>query len=127
MRHHRKIVPLFFARAAARLAARKGRGPSDSYTDRSLYDRCISRGVPDILRPIIYGASYDITQAPGYVVIRHEMIHEARVIPLDGRPQLPSTAGTRIAAHGMPTWRAARSSSRPRSVRRSWAFGRSPS
>lgn len=85
------LTPAARARAAARLAARKGRGPSDSYTDRSLYDRCISRGVPDILRPIIYGASYDITQAPGYVVIRHEMIHEARVIPLDGRPQLPST------------------------------------
>jgi len=75
-------------RAAARQAARKGRGPSDSYTDRSLYDRCISRGVPDVMRPIIYGASYDITQAPGYVVVRNEMIHDARVIPLDGRPQL---------------------------------------
>jgi hypothetical protein len=78
-------------RAAARQAARRGRGPADSYTDRSLYDRCISRGVPDIMRPIIYGASYDITQAPGYVVIRYEMIHDARVIPLDGRPKL-STA-----------------------------------
>jgi len=76
------------ARAAARQAARQGRGPSDSYTDRSIYDRCISRGVPDTMRPIIYGASYDITQAPGYVVIRYEMIHEARVIPLDGRPKL---------------------------------------
>jgi hypothetical protein len=75
-------------RAAARLAARKGRGPSDSYTDRSLYDRCISRGVPDIMRPIIYGASYDITQAPGYVAIRYEMIHDTRVIPLGRRPAL---------------------------------------
>jgi hypothetical protein len=85
------LVPAARERAAARQAARQGRGPSDSYTDRSLYDRCISRGVPDILRPIIYGASYDITQSPGYVAIRHEMIHETRVIPLDGRPQLPST------------------------------------
>jgi hypothetical protein len=75
-------------RAAARQAARRGRGPSDSYTDRSLYDRCISRGVPDTMRPIIYGASYDITQAPGYVVIRYEMVHEARVIPLAPRPKL---------------------------------------
>ena len=86
-----RVPPLTQAardRAAARQAARKGRGPSDSYTDRSLYDRCVSRGVPDIMRPIIYGASYDITQAPGYVVIRHEMIHDARVIPLDGRPKL---------------------------------------
>jgi len=75
-------------RAAARQAARKGRGPADSYTDRSLYDRCISRGVPDVMRPIIYGASYDITQAPGYVVIRYEMIHDTRVVPLDGRKRL---------------------------------------
>jgi hypothetical protein len=75
-------------RAAARQAARKGRGPADSYTDRSLYDRCISRGVPDIMRPIIYGASYDITQAPGYVAIRYEMIHDTRVIPLGPRPTL---------------------------------------
>src|SRR6187455_927211 len=86
-----RVPPLIQAardRAAARQAARKGRGPADSYADRSLYDRCISRGVPDIMRPIIYGASYDITQAPGYVVVRNEMIHDARVIPLDGRPQL---------------------------------------
>lgn len=83
-----RVPPLTAAareRAAARQAARRGRGPADSYTDRSIYDRCISRGVPDTMRPIIYGASYDITQAPGYVVIRYEMIHEARVIPLDGR------------------------------------------
>jgi hypothetical protein len=86
-----RVPPLTQAardRATARQAARKGRGPADSYADRSLYDRCISRGVPDIMRPIIYGASYDITQAPGYVAIRHEMIHDARVIPLDGRPKL---------------------------------------
>jgi hypothetical protein len=76
------------ARAAARQEARRGRGPADSYTDRSIYDRCISRGVPDSIRPIIYGASYDITQAPGYVVIRYEMVHEARIIPLDGRRPL---------------------------------------
>jgi len=82
------LTPAARDRAAARQAARKGRGPADSYTDRSLYDRCISRGVPDIMRPIIYGSSYDITQAPGYVVIRYEMIHDARVIPLDRRPRL---------------------------------------
>ena len=82
------LTPAARARAAARQEARRGRGPADSYTDRSLYDRCISRGVPDIMRPIIYGASYDITQSPGYVVIRYEMIHDARIIPLDRRPKL---------------------------------------
>ena len=78
------------ARLAARAAARKasGRGPADSYTDRSLYDRCITRGVPGSMMPAIYGNSYDIVQAPGYVAIRYEMIHETRVIPLDGRAHL---------------------------------------
>ena len=86
------LTPEGRARQAARAEARKksGRGPADSYTDRSLYDRCISRGVPGSMMPAIYGNSYQIVQAPGYVVIRYEMIHEARVIPLDGSAHLPS-------------------------------------
>src|SRR5262249_51792119 len=73
-------------RAAALRDARQGRGPADSYTDRSLYDRCITRGLVGSLTPAIYNAGNEIVQAPGYVVIRNEMIHEARVVPLDGRP-----------------------------------------
>ncbi len=65
-------------------AARQGRGPADSYTDRSLYDRCITRGMVGSLTPAIYNAGNQIVQSPGYVVIRNEMIHEARVMPLDG-------------------------------------------
>jgi hypothetical protein len=80
------LTPEARQRAAARTAARRGRGEADSYEDRSLFDRCISRGVPGSMMPAIYGNSYDITQGPGYVVIRYEMIHEARVIPLDGQP-----------------------------------------
>ena len=38
------------------------------------------------MMPAIYGNSYQIVQAPGYVAILYEMIHETRVIPLDGRP-----------------------------------------
>jgi hypothetical protein len=76
------------ARAAARAAARKGRGPSDSFTDRSLYDRCITRGLPGSMMPANYGNSYRIVQSPGYVAISYEMVHETRVIPLDGRPQV---------------------------------------
>jgi hypothetical protein len=89
-----KIPPITAAarqRAAARQAVRKGRGPADSYTDRSLYDRCISLGVPGSMTPMIYGNAYDITQSPGYVVIRYEMIHEARVIPVNNSPHLPAT------------------------------------
>ena len=76
------VTPQARQRAASRAEARKGRGEADSYTDRSLYDRCISRGIPGSMMPAIYGNSYDITQAPGVVVIRYEMINEARVIPL---------------------------------------------
>jgi len=75
--------------ADARAVARKnsGRGPADSWEDRSLYDRCITRGVPGSMMPAIYGNAYDITQAPGIVAIRYEMIHETRVIPLDDTPR----------------------------------------
>ena len=73
-------------RAAARQAARRGRGPADSWTDRSLYDRCITRGIPGSMMPAIYGNAYDITQGPGFVAIRYEMIHETRIIPLGNSP-----------------------------------------
>jgi hypothetical protein len=79
------------ARTAARAALRRGRGPADSYTDRSLYDRCITRGLPASMMPTNYGNSYRIVQAPGYVVITYEMVHETRIVPLDGRPGLPGS------------------------------------
>ena len=71
------------ARATARAQARKGRGDADSYEDRSLYDRCITRGLPGSMMPAIYGNSYEIVQGPGYVAIWYEMVNELRVIPLD--------------------------------------------
>jgi hypothetical protein len=77
-------------RAAARQAARKGRGPADSWEDRSLYDRCITRGIPGSMMPAIYGNSYHIHQSPGYVTITYEMVHDTRVIPLDQRPHIAS-------------------------------------
>jgi len=76
------------ARAAERDRVRSGRGPSDSYVDRSLYDRCITRGLPGSMMPAIYGNSYQIVQGPGWVGIRYEMIHEVRMIPLDARPHV---------------------------------------
>ncbi len=81
-------------RAAARAAARAGRGPADSYEDRSLYDQCITRGLPGSMMPAIYGNSYQIHQGPGFVAIRYEMIHETRIIPLDGRPHVGSKIKT---------------------------------
>src|SRR5688572_5682762 len=77
-------------RAAARQAARKGRGPADSWEDRSLYDRCITRGIPGSMMPAIYGNSYHIHQSPGYITITYEMVHDTRVIPLDQRPHIAS-------------------------------------
>jgi len=81
-------------RAADRAAARATRGPADSYEDRSLYDQCITRGLPGSMMPAIYGNSYQIHQGPGYVAIRYEMIHETRIIPLDSRPHVDSRIRT---------------------------------
>ena len=76
------------AEARARRERLQGR-EADSHLDRSLYDRCITRGVMGSLLPTIYNNGNEIVQGPGVVVIRNEMIHEARVVPLDGRPPLP--------------------------------------
>jgi hypothetical protein len=70
-----------------RLAVRRGqrgRGLPASYTNFTNYDRCLTRGLVGSIVPVIYGNGTQIVQAPGVVVIRNEMIHEARVIPLDG-------------------------------------------
>ena len=55
-----------------------------------LYDRCITRGFPHVIFPTIYNNTSQIVQGPGYVAIRYEMIHDARVIPLDGSPHVSS-------------------------------------
>jgi hypothetical protein len=76
------------AAVAALNDARNGEGRADSWLDRSTYDRCITRGLPGSMMPAIYGNAYQIMQTPDSVVIRYEMIHETRVIPLDGRPHV---------------------------------------
>jgi hypothetical protein len=68
-------------------AAIRGSRPN-SWHDRSFYDRCITRGVVGSILPVIYGNGLEIVQTPDAVVIRYEMIHETRVIPLDGRPHV---------------------------------------
>jgi hypothetical protein len=84
-------IPPLTTEAQQRLArVRRGgssftNGPFNSPDDFSLYDRCITRGFPGSMLPAIYGDSYQIIQGPGYVAVRYEMIHETRVIPLDGR------------------------------------------
>src|SRR5882762_500185 len=66
---------------------------TDSYEHMSVWDRCITRGVPAGMFPAGYNNAYQIVQIPGYVVILYEMIHETRMIPLDGRPHLPRSVG----------------------------------
>jgi hypothetical protein len=65
-----------------------GDGPFNGPEDLSLFDRCITRGLPGSMMPFIHGNSYQIVQAPGVVSIRYELIHETRVIPLDGHPHV---------------------------------------
>ena len=75
-------------RAAARAEDRRSRGPdpADSWEDRNLAERCITRGAPKL--PGGYNNNFQILQVPGYVAILQEMIHEVRLIPLDGRPHI---------------------------------------
>jgi hypothetical protein len=90
-------IPERTAAGEQRLAerrSRRGRGLPASYTDFTNYDRCLTRGVVGSILPVIYGNGTQIVQAPGVVVIRNEMIHEARVIPLDGSPH--AGAGVRL-------------------------------
>ena len=60
----------------------------NSWEDFDIYSRCISRGMLSSMLPTLYNFGNQIVQAPGYVVIRSEMIHESRIIPLDGRPHV---------------------------------------
>ena len=61
----------------------------DSYVYQTTWDRCITRGVPAGMFPAGYNNAYQILQTSSYVLILSEMIHEARVIPVDGRAHLP--------------------------------------
>jgi len=81
--------------AAGRNDTNLGRPHADSYEDRPLAERCIlgfNSGPP--MTPGAYNNNVELFQAPGYVAILNEMIHDTRIVPLDGRP------------HGhVPLWR----------------------
>jgi len=62
--------------------------PFDHYNDFDNWDRCITRSLPASMLPSYYNAGIQILQTPGYVVVRLEMIHEVRIIALDGRPPI---------------------------------------
>ena len=81
------LTPKAQKRNAARRAEAATHGPADSYENRSLFERCLTRGVPEGLLPGPYNNNLQILQAPGYVVLVTEMIHDARIVPMDGRPR----------------------------------------
>jgi len=84
-------LPAFTAEAQARNAeraqARRARGPADGPEDRALNERCLSWAIagPPML-PGVYNNNIQIIQTRDYVVIVNEMIHDARIVPMDGRP-----------------------------------------
>ncbi|MCY4078399.1 MAG: hypothetical protein OXH04_23535 [Acidobacteria bacterium] len=79
--------------ASDRERARYGVGPFESYTDLDTGERCITDGLPNMVPLQPYNMNMHIFQSPGEVVMLHEMYHELRVIPLDGR-----------ARNGIPQW-----------------------
>ena len=86
-----KIPPLTnqaLRRREAEMAMWREVGDTMPWVPLGLFVRCISRSVPGSMVPFFYGNVYDITQAPGVLAIRYEMINETRIIPLDGRPHV---------------------------------------
>ena len=83
-------IPPLTPEAAERTAARNAYlsdHPADSWEDRSLGDRCIlgfNAGPPMV--PSAYNNNMQLLQTPDHVVILNEMVHNARIVPLDGRP-----------------------------------------
>ena len=72
--------------ASDRERARYGVGPFDTWTDMDTGERCITDGLPNMVPLQPYNMNLLVFQTPGQVVMLHEMYHELRVIPLDGRP-----------------------------------------
>jgi hypothetical protein len=84
-------IPAFTPEAQRRVdarAAHEAASPADRPEDRWLTERCILFGATVPMLPEPYNNNYRIVQSPGYVTILVEMNHDARVIPLDGRPPL---------------------------------------
>lgn len=73
-------------RLTALMGTSWGREVFDSPADFDTWDRCITRGLPPSMFPFQYNNGIQIVQAPGYVVINLEMIHEARIVPLNRAP-----------------------------------------
>jgi hypothetical protein len=84
------LTPDAQKRAALRRSTGREGGRADGPEDRSSLERCITWGLPTAILPGLYNNNIQIIQAPGYVAITHEMVHDTRIVPLDGRPRLGS-------------------------------------
>jgi hypothetical protein len=62
----------------------------DHYQHMSVWDRCLSRGVPGSMLPAGYNNAYRIVQTADHIAIQHEMIHDVRIIPLSDQPYINS-------------------------------------
>ncbi len=85
------ITPYGDSRRAPRDRGSFGEGPFNTFEDFTLYDRCITRGIVGSVMPVPYGNGNVILQTPDQFVISYEMIHDTRIVPVDGRPHLASS------------------------------------
>jgi hypothetical protein len=84
-----------FSRLGPDADGSEGNGPFDSWEDMSVVTRCITRGLPNAMIPGAYNNNFQIVQSPRFVALFSEMMHETRIIPVDG--------GSHIDA-GMHQW-----------------------
>ena len=82
------VTPRAQQRADDLVAVRASPSYPATWQEPSVFERCITRGLPASMMPGFYNHNYQILQTADYVVIYAEMIHDARIIPLDGRPHL---------------------------------------
>jgi len=78
--------------ARARQETRNGNLPASGYEDTDLWDRCLTRSLPIVPGP--YNNNIEIVQTPTHVAINHEMIHDVRIVPLDGRAHQPTNVAS---------------------------------
>jgi hypothetical protein len=88
-----RLPPLTIEGARRQNALLAARDAAEGPEGLSPWDRCITKGVPASMLPGAQNNNLQIVQTPGYIVIMTEMIHEARIVPLDPWPSLPGRLG----------------------------------
>ncbi len=86
-----ELTPWAQRQADDLVAVRSSPSYPTTWEEPNVFERCITRGLPASMMPGFYNHNYQILQTPDYVVIYAEMIHDARVIPLDGRQHVDAS------------------------------------